>query len=316
MGSEGARAGLGELTFALFRNERGGFWRVLGQSLVMALVTLVALAAVFGLAAVLFILGVIEPGDLEALDDPAVVDSPVVMAAVIGLYLALLIAMLFLQGVFRAAVLRQQIRDDYRSGLMGLRFGGEAWRLVLVTLIYALVVALTVLAVFLIGVAVFAGGFAIVDPMQPGPARLMTQTGFWIGGAALSVLALVWLIWVMARLSLASAITVQQQRLAFFASWTVSRGDGWLLAGAHALAWLVGVGVYFAATILLYLGLFAAAFALGGLSQDDVALGGMEIAALIGCAAGILVYLAACYVMDAVVIAVAGRYVATAPREA
>lgn len=133
------------------------------------------------------------------------------------------VAML-VEAMMAAAVARGVLRP--RNGAFGyLALGMDEVRVLVVTFVLSLVMALVCLAVF-VGV-----GLAITAARSAG-------AGAWIGLiGVVGFLGGVWLlIWLGVRLSLAVPITVSERRFAFFDSFALTRGRFWPLLGMAVIA--------------------------------------------------------------------------------
>ncbi|NEX94093.1 hypothetical protein [Caulobacter sp. 17J65-9] len=154
------------------------------------------------------------------------------LAAVGGL------AWLVIGSVAKAAVYRAVLRPQ-DSRFAYLRFGADELRLMLVTLVLALVGA--VLLGVLVAVAGVADGVA-----GPAAAGVVGAIGF----VVIVALGVVWSV----RLSLAAAMTFAQKRVRIFQSWTLTRGPFWPLLGMYVLvAALYVVVLLLGSTIIIAL---------------------------------------------------------------
>jgi hypothetical protein len=142
----------------------------------------------------------------------------------------LMVGVLF-NAVLCAAVNRAVRREPAAAGLGWLRLGPDELRQIPVLLAYALIVG----AVYLVGLTV------AVTVLGGVLSALLGPTGAVVGGflGVLADLALV--LWVAVRLSLASPATFATGRYALFATWSLTRGRFWPLAGAYCVSWLLSL---------------------------------------------------------------------------
>jgi hypothetical protein len=157
--------------------------------------------------------------------------------------LALLPVSLALWVVFEAASQRRYIRADG----FGLRLGADEGRLAIVGMIWF---ALLIAAYFALALAALIPG--VIAGLVAGAVA-----GFAVGGIALTV-GLVATTWLFARLSAASALTIRDQQIRFFESWTLTRGHGWSLTSSYLILFLVIIVV----SLIVYGALFLLAFVL------------------------------------------------------
>lgn len=147
---------------------------------------------------------------------------------------ALLALILF--AAYEAACLRWLVRGESGGGFLGLRLGGDTWR---VFAIYWLWLLLSI--VFMCGVAIlYLGLRALGEAAEALRLPLLVI-------AALAPLGLIALgLWLAVRLAPGAAISVARGRFAFFEAWGATRGRFWPLLGAF---FIVCVGYFVVATI-------------------------------------------------------------------
>lgn len=139
------------------------------------------------------------------------------IAALAPLYSMMLPIGLAVQAILAAAVYRVILRPEERSHGY-LQLGSDEFRLVALSLIYAILTVIAVAVLVLIG---GIGSGIVGSPMF---------------GVGLGVFLLGLLLFVAVRLSLAPVITFDERRIAIFDSWALTRGQFWRLFGAYALA--------------------------------------------------------------------------------
>jgi hypothetical protein len=159
--------------------------------------------------------------------------------------------------VFEGASQRRYIRGEgFR-----LAIGADEGRLAIVALIwiallfggYLALVFGTVLPGLIIGLIGGAAAGAIV-------------------GGLIFLVGLVGALWLFARLSPASALTIRDRHIRFFEAWNLTRGNGWRLAGSYFLllaGYVVLVSVSF--VVLLLLGILLLAPAIDSSAGSETA---------------------------------------------
>lgn len=146
---------------------------------------------------------------------------------VIGNIVMLLAAIAF-WAMFEAAIQRRLVRDEgFR-----LRIGADEFRLVVVALIWvALAIVTQIFSFVFVMVTTASLVYALDNPAGGAIAVLgcmLLVTGVWI--------------WIGVRLSPASAMTIRDQRFAFFDAWNVTRGRFWTLFWSYVvLAIIIGI---------------------------------------------------------------------------
>ena len=120
--------------------------------------------------------------------------------------------------VFEGASQRRYIRaEDFR-----LRIGADEGRLALVGLIW--------------GALMIGGYFALaLGAVIPGVivGAIAGLAGGVIVGGLVFLVGIVAALWLFARLSPASALTIRDRQIRFFEAWNVTRGNGWGLTGSY-----------------------------------------------------------------------------------
>lgn len=157
--------------------------------------------------------------------------------------------------LFEGASQRRYIRSEgFRLAL-----GADEGRLAIVALIW---------------IALLFGGYLglVFGAMIPG-----VIIGF-VGGAAAGVIAgaliflcgMIGALWLFARLSPASALTIRDRQIRFFEAWNLTRGHGWRLAGSYFLLLLGFVLLSLVSYgVLLLIGILLVAPAIESSSGSD-----------------------------------------------
>lgn len=157
--------------------------------------------------------------------------------------MALLPVSLALWVLFEAASQRRYIRSDGFS----LRLGADEGRLAIVGLIWC---ALLIAGYLALAIGAVIPGL-IVGAIAGAAVGVVT-------GALVFVIGLVAALWLYARLSPASALTIRDNQIRFFEAWNVTKGCGWRLAGSYLLLFFG----FMILTLVLYAVLIGAAVAL------------------------------------------------------
>lgn len=126
--------------------------------------------------------------------------------------------------VFEASIQRRYIRKEgFR-----LAFGGDELRLMVV----GLVVVILLYVVMLVG--------AILMGILVGVGTVVDNAGVTILSLILGYVAMLGLmIWYLARMSAASALTIRDQQIRIFDSFNVTKGRVWPILGAFLIIWIV-----------------------------------------------------------------------------
>jgi hypothetical protein len=143
-------------------------------------------------------------------------------------WLGALIGMLIFTSVLIAAVYRAVLRPD-RPGFAYLRLGGAELRLAALQIILFAVLMLCELVIFGVAAGVAVSGLELW-------AKVLI-------GACAVVGVIVFMVFLLVRLSLAGPLVVAEGRLSFGAAWRVSRGKFWPLLGMALLAALLAMAV-------------------------------------------------------------------------
>jgi len=150
-----------------------------------------------------------------------------------------------------------------KSAFGYLRLGVDEWRQFLLFL-WAMVVALgAYIALVVIGAIVAIIGIIIFAMVNKGAGA--TGAGAGTGAATLGVIAFVLIymiayIYVLVRLSLASAMTFDTGKVSLLKSWRLTKGRFWSMFGAYFLAAVLSIVVSLLGLIVMYV----AAMLVGG----------------------------------------------------
>jgi hypothetical protein len=197
-------------------------------------ITIVASIVVFGVM-MLLMFPTLSRLSTTGSQDPAAIEA--MMMTILPIYLVLLPLGLLWAAVQQTAVNRFILKPEDR-GFAYLKVGGDEWRQILLIL-------LSVVVLIGWGVAWFAVTFIL---------GMLTQIwGSTVGGIVnvLAQLALAaFFIFAVVRLSLASVMTFQSQRVTLFGSWAATRGRFWPLLGTYLLTFLLVIAAAFAIWIL------------------------------------------------------------------
>lgn len=171
-------------------------------------------------------------GDAEALTQPDF--NPIMFAVAFPLFFA---AILLLTAMTNTAIYRAVLRPKPR-GFGYLVIGGDEGRQILLSLLILLVSILCGIGLLVLTPAALA--------LTPEPYRVLA-------GVLAGVAAVLLVIWVSTRLSLAAVQTFVERRVTLFGSWKLTRGRFWPLLGMWLLAFVLAIVVSLVATALSYL---------------------------------------------------------------
>lgn len=201
-------------------------------------------------------LGAVGPQMAALKRTPGVTPDPTAVFAALGhaapAYLLIAVLSLGFYAVFYAAVNRALLRPQ-EGGWFHLKLGADELRQLAVIVLQTLIVSgvylgLTIVLIIFIGI-----GGALASQMGGGAGTVavavllgvLTFVGLLAEFAAL--------VWLMVRLSLASALTFDTGRVRVFGSWRLTRGVFWPLLGAYLLTFvflaLVALGPLTVSTI-------------------------------------------------------------------
>jgi hypothetical protein len=139
----------------------------------------------------------------------------------------LLILIFVLLSAFEAAVYRWLVRNERPGGFLGLSLGADTWRVFLCYLLWLAVWVGLILACVITSALLIGGASAAFGKTNGGLVALFVF---------IDIVAVVGAIFVvMIRLAPAAALSVGQQRFAFFDAWKASRGKGWSMFGAYLI---------------------------------------------------------------------------------
>ncbi len=178
-------------------------------------------------------------------------------------YIASLIFGVVFWAAFEAAIQRRYVRDEG----FGLRFGGDELRLIVVGLIW---IAMLIGGMIVSQLAIMGLILPVVSIASENPMLI----GLWGFVVVLAVMVL-WLV-MLIRLSAASALTIRDRKIHFFASWSVTKGRFWPMLGAYLILLLI-LGTVVTVIYMLGFGVIVAAMipafeASGGAEPDPEAL--------------------------------------------
>ena len=157
------------------------------------------------------------PADLEGLSQTYL--SLFALVAPLGLLLG---------AVLNAAVARAVVRPQDRS-FGYLRLGMDELRVLAVTLVMAIIIGVGTMVLFtVVGICV-------------GLAAAVNVGLAWLTGIVLGLGAVVAVVWIMVRLSLAVPITVAERRISLFDSFGLTRGHSLSLLGMGVIAFIMSI---------------------------------------------------------------------------
>jgi hypothetical protein len=161
-------------------------------------------------------------------------------------------------GIFRAVLVPADTSWAY------LRLGArELW----LTLLFVVEQVLLMIVVFVVALVIAV--LAAVAGFSGGENGMMAAAGTAFAGAAVAVIILVW---VALRLSMAAPMTFVDNQFRLFESWSLTKGQGWRLLGVALLVIVFVIGVEILIGAVLLGTLFAAGGSLAALHGD----GGFE----------------------------------------
>jgi hypothetical protein len=211
----------------VFRN-RGRHGVLIGASITYVIVTVLATAGLIAMA--IGALGEYAPWAMSMAqrgpDGPMEMPPSSVMSLIPILFLYVVVSFLVF-AAYEAGCLRWLVRGE-TSGLLGLTFGADMWRVWLCYWMWLVVgLGLYIGCAAPIGLVMAIVGVATQN-------ELLT-IGFAIAvGAVVGCLA----IWLCVRLAPATATTVALKRFAFFDAWKVTKGRFWVLFAAYVVLWV------------------------------------------------------------------------------
>lgn len=169
----------------------------------------------------------------------------------------------FIRGVFCAAVFRAVLTPN-QSSWAYLRIGSrEMWLTLLLLVEQVLLMILVFVVALVIAVLAAVAGFS------GGENGAMAAVGTAFVGAAVAVIVLVW---VALRLSMAAPMTFVDNQFRLFESWSLTKGQGWRLFGVALLVVVFVIGIEILIGAVLLGTIFAAGGSLAALHGD----GGFE----------------------------------------
>lgn len=161
-------------------------------------------------------------------------------------------------GIFRAVLVPADASWAY------LRLGArEMW----LTLLFVVEQVLLMIVVFVVALVIAV--LAAVAGFSGGENGMMAAVGTAFVGAAVAIVVL---LWVALRLSMAAPMTFVDNQFRLFESWSLTKGQGWRLLGVALLVVVFVIGVEILIGAVLLGTLFAAGGSLAALHGD----GGFE----------------------------------------
>ncbi|MCY1648593.1 hypothetical protein OVA11_16420 [Caulobacter sp. SL161] len=169
----------------------------------------------------------------------------------------------FVRAVFCAAVFRAVLTPS-QSSWAYLRIGSrEMWLTLLLLVEQVLIMIVAFVVALVIAVLAAVAGFS------GGENGAMAAVGTALGGAAIAVIVLVWL---ALRLSMAAPMTFVDNQFRLFESWSLTKGQGWRLLGMALLVIVFIIGVEILVATVLLGTIFAAGGSIAALHGE----GGFE----------------------------------------
>jgi hypothetical protein len=224
----------------------------------------IAIWAVFSLVASVALMAAMIASGFGRFMGGAAKGAPMTSEALTGFLVGEAIAIggaILIASIMGAAVYRAILRPA-EAPLTRLRLGGDELRLVLLSLIMAVVftgllIAMVIPVVLVgtaIGVAGAMGGHGGAEPNAGAMAGivLVVLLGY--------LLVIAGLVFFAVRLSLAGVMTFAERRLRVFESWRLTKGRFWRLLGCYGLAVVLMLPIYMV-MMTLY---FAITFAFSG----------------------------------------------------
>ena len=166
-------------------------------------------------------------------------------------YLVTMLVSMVFAGVLNASAARMVLRPQAGGPIGHVRFGADEVRQIILVLIFNLI---------LLGVAVAAGVFVGLLIAIGG------VTGGFLGGLLAFVIGIPTMVLVSIRLSLATALTFETERIALGEAWRLTTGHFWNLFVAFLIAWIMAIIVAMLG-LAVSLGVVAVVFGFEGVGQ-------------------------------------------------
>ena len=155
-------------------------------------------------------------------------------------YLLMLVLGVLLWMMFESASQRRYMRAEGFS----LKLGADEWRILMVGLIWFAIF----IGLYLAGIIIIAVPTGIIAAVTESPAL----TGLLV--FILAIAYFVFALWLIARFSPASALTIRDRSIQFGKAWSVTRGKGWTILGSWfvlMLLWMVLLFIFYIAFIFV-----------------------------------------------------------------
>lgn len=171
--------------------------------------------------------------------------SPDILDTILRLYAIIIPIALLSQSMVLCAVYRAILRPSDK-GLGYVKLSADELRMM--ALMIAFMVLFTI--VYIVAVLLSAIVFGILGAIL-GAMTHQGESGA-VGGALIGyIVALLAMIWVGVRLSLAAPMTFSERKIRILESWKVTKGQFWSLLGAYALSLLMALVVWIIGMIII-----------------------------------------------------------------
>ncbi len=198
----------------------------------------------------------------DMMNDPMAMEAAMTgqMGRVLLGYLLMIPVGLVFWMLFEGANQRRYMRaEGFR-----LRLGADEWRLLVVGIIW-----------FGVFIALYIGGIVVIAVPVGIIAATGTSQAAVMGGLLALVLTIayfVFALWLTARFSPASALTVRDRSIRFGQAWRVTRGKAWTIVGSWIVLMLIMFAAFFALYMVFAMVMMAALMpAMSGIEDDPTA---------------------------------------------